>query len=207
MTRFAIGVTGGIGCGKTTVCEQFAALGASLIDTDLIAHALTTPHGAAMPHIAREFGSQYLTEEGALDRSRMRDLVFREPPAKARLEAILHPMIREQTAQAAAAATGAYLMFVVPLLIESGSWRERVDRILVIDCPEPLQMARVMARSKLSQEQVQAIMASQVIRSVRLSHADDVIDNQGDIAALGPQIARLHQQYLAFAAEKRGAGA
>lgn len=204
MKRFAIGVTGGIGCGKTTVCDLFAARGASIIDTDLIAHALTAPHGAAMAAIANEFGSEFLNFDGALDRAKMRELVFRDPSAKARLEAILHPMIREQTAQAAAQATGPYLMFVVPLLIESGTWRERVDRVLVIDCPESLQIARVMARSNLSREQVSAIMATQVTRAVRLAHADDVIDNQGDIAALGTQIARLHQQYLACAAEKQG---
>ena len=204
MKRFAIGVTGGIGCGKTTVCDLFAAHGASIIDTDLIAHALTAPHGAAMSAIAKEFGPQFLSADGALDRARMRELVFRDTSAKARLEAILHPMIREQTAQAAAQATGPYLMFVVPLLIESRTWRERVDRILVIDCPESLQIARVMARSNLSCEQVTAIMATQVARPVRLAHADDVIDNQGDITALGEQIARLHQQYLACAAEKQG---
>ena len=129
---------------------------------------------------------------------------FSDSGAKARLESILHPMIREQTAQAAAQATGPYLMFVVPLLIESSTWRERVDRILVIDCPESLQIVRVMARSNLSREQVSAIMATQVTRAVRLAHADDVIDNQGNIAALGEQIARLHQQYLACAAEKQG---
>ncbi len=204
MSRFAIGVTGGIGCGKTTVCDLFAAHGASIIDTDLIAHALTTPHGAAMAAITHEFGPAFVTAEGALDRARMRELVFRDPGAKARLEAILHPMIREQTALAAAQASGPYLMFVVPLLIESGTWRERVDRILVIDCPETLQITRVMARSQLSHEQVCAIMANQVRREVRLAHADDVIDNQGDIAALDEQITRLHQHYLACAAEKQG---
>ena len=195
--RFAVGLTGGIGCGKTTVADMFGALGASLVDTDLIAHAMTAPHGPAMPAIVAAFGPAFAAADGALDRARMRALVFSDPAAKATLEAILHPRIRDAALAAAAAATGAYVIFVVPLLIESGTWRERVDRVLAIDCPEEVQVARVMARNGLSEQQVRAIMATQVSRAERLAAADDVIANDGGIAALEPQIARLHANYMA----------
>jgi dephospho-CoA kinase len=143
---FTVGLTGGIGCGKTTVADMFGALGASLVDTDAIAHALTAPHGAAMAALVAEFGPEFATPDGALDRARMRALVFTDPSAKARLEAILHPRIREAANAAAALATGHYLMFVVPLLVESGDWRERVARGLVLECAESTPGARGMAR-------------------------------------------------------------
>jgi dephospho-CoA kinase len=197
---FSVGLTGGIGCGKTTVADMFGALGASLVDTDAIAHALTAPHGAAMPALLAEFGAGFATPEGALDRAKMRELVFTDPGARARLEAILHPRIREATAAAAAIATGPYVIFVVPLLIESGTWAGRVSRILAIDCSEETQVARVMARNKLSEAQVRAIMAAQVTRSERLAAADDVILNDDGIEALAPQVERLHAFYLAQAA-------
>lgn len=193
---FTVGLTGGIGCGKTTVADQFAALGASVIDTDQIAHALTGPHGAAMPALLAEFGDDYATPDGALDRAKMRSLVFTDPLARARLEAILHPKIRDATAAAAAIATGPYAIFVVPLLVESGNWAERVDRVLVIDCPEALQIQRVMARNGLPEAQVRAIMAAQASREQRLAAADDVIVNDDGIEILAPQIARMHTFYL-----------
>ena len=196
--RFAVGLTGGIGCGKTTVANMFAAHGASLVDTDEIAHAMTAPAGAAMPAIADTFGSDFVTGEGALDRARMRALVFTDPGAKLRLEAILHPRIRDAALAQAAVATGAYVIFVVPLLIESGTWRERVARVLAIDCDESVQVARVMARNGLREEQVRAIMATQVSRSVRLAAADDVITNNGDLSQIAPQIDRLHAIYMGF---------
>lgn len=201
---FSVGLTGGIGCGKTTVADMFGALGASLVDTDAIAHALTAPHGAAMPAIVAEFGPAFATPEGALDRAKMRELVFADPGARARLEAILHPRIREATAAAAAIATGPYVIFVVPLLIESGTWRERVARVLAIDCTEETQVARVMARNGLSEAQVRAIMAAQVSRTERLAAADDVIENDDGIEALAPQVERLHAFYLAEAARLAG---
>jgi dephospho-CoA kinase len=194
--KFSVGLTGGIGCGKTTVADLFAARGASVIDTDQIAHSLTAPHGAAMPALVAEFGPDYATSEGALDRARMRALVFADPGARARLEAILHPRIREATAAAALLATGPYVIFVVPLLIESGTWRERVARVLAIDCPEEMQVARVMARNGLAEAQVRAIMAAQVTRRQRLEAADDVILNDAGVDALLPQVERLHAFYL-----------
>ena len=197
---FTVGLTGGIGCGKTTVADLFAARGASIVDTDQIAHALTAPHGAAMPALLDEFGAGFATPEGALDRAKMRALVFADPGARARLEAILHPRIREATAAAALLATGPYVIFVVPLLIESGTWRECVTRILAIDCPEATQVARVMARNGLDEAQVRAIMAAQVSRTERLAAADDVILNDAGVDALRPQVERLHAEYLAEAA-------
>ena len=198
--KFAIGLTGGIGSGKTTVADLFAARGASVIDTDQIAHALTAPHGAAMPALLDAFGPEYATLDGALDRARMRALVFADPDARTRLEAILHPRIREATAAAALLATGPYLIFAVPLLIESGTWRERVDRVLAVDCPEDLQVARVMARNGLDESQVRAIMAAQVTRAQRLAAADDVIVNDAGLDELLPQVERLHREYLDEAA-------
>ncbi len=196
--RFSVGVTGGIGCGKTTVTDLFAQLGASLIDTDIIAHQLTAKNGAAITLIAAEFGTEFINPDGALDRSKMRELVFTRPDAKNRLEAILHPMIGRETIQQANQAQGTYLMFIVPLLVESRTWKEKVDRVLVIDSPESLQVARVMARNGMTETQVKAIMATQASRAERLAAADDVIQNQGEIAALTAQVAQLHQQYCAF---------
>ncbi len=198
--KFAIGLTGGIGCGKTTVADLFAARGASVIDTDQIAHALTAPHGAAMPALLEEFGPGCATPEGALDRARMRALVFTDPGARTRLEAILHPRIRDATAAAALLANGPYIIYVVPLLIESGTWRERVHRVLAIDCPEQVQVARVMARNGLDEAQVRAIMAAQVTRAQRLAAADDVIVNDAGLDELLPQVERLHLGYLDEAA-------
>ena len=195
---FSVGLTGGIGCGKSTVADLFAALGASVVDTDLIAHALTAPHGAAMPAIVAAFGAGYADADGALDRAKMRALAFSDPAARQRLERILHPLIRDATAAAAAAATGPYVIYVVPLLIESGSWRARVSRILAVDCPENEQISRVMARNGLPEAQVKAIMAAQVSRQARLAAADDVIRNDDGLGALAPQVERLHRNYLAF---------
>jgi dephospho-CoA kinase len=198
-TPFSIGLTGGIGSGKSLVADMFAALGAALIDTDQIAHQLTAPGGAAMAAIVREFGAEYQSPSGALDRARMRAKAFSDPAAKKRLEAILHPLIRIETERAASAAQGLYRIFVVPLLVESGSWKDRVSRVLVVDCPEQLQLARVMARNGLPEAQVRAIMAAQASRAARLAAADDVIHNDADIAALTPQVERLHAVYTAAA--------
>jgi dephospho-CoA kinase len=192
---FAIGLTGGIGSGKSTVADLFAARGASVVDTDVIAHALTAPNGAAMPAIVAAFGAEFADTTGALDRARMRALVFSDAAAKATLEAILHPRIRADALAQAQAATGDYVIYAVPLLVESGTWRATVTRVLAVDCREDVQIARVMARNNLTEAQVRAIMAAQASRAQRLAAADDVIDNNHGLDALAPQIDRLHAQY------------
>src|ERR1700712_2053677 len=199
---FSIGLTGGIGSGKSLVADMFAALGATLIDTDQIAHQLTAPGGLAMPAIAEQFGPDFIAAHGAMDRTRMRAAVFSEPAVKRRLEAILHPLIRIETERAAAAAQGAYRIFVVPLLVESGKWKERVSRVLVVDCPEKLQISRVVARNGMTEAQVRAIMAAQASRKARLDAADDVIVNDAGIAQLTPQVERLHALYAEMARGK-----
>jgi dephospho-CoA kinase len=202
--RFSVGLTGGIGSGKTTVADMFAARGAAVIDTDQIAHALTAPGGLAIPDIKAQFGEAFLTPEGAMDRAAMRAYVFQEPAAKARLEAILHPLIRIGTERAAARASGDYLIFAVPLLVESRNWKQRVSRVLVVDCQEETQVRRVISRSGLAESQVRAIMQAQATRAQRLAAADDVIDNDGDAIALVPQVDRLHALYLAAARQTTG---
>jgi dephospho-CoA kinase len=193
---FAVGLTGGIGSGKSTVADMFAARGATIVDTDLIAHSMTAPQGPAMPAIIAEFGAEFADASGAMDRARMRELVFSDAGAKTRLEAILHPRIRDAALAAGAAATGAYVIYAVPLLIESGTWRARVARVLAVDCEEQVQIARVMARNNLPEAQVRAIMAAQVSRTQRLAAADDVIVNNAGIAELEAQVERLHALYL-----------
>ena len=200
--KFSVGLTGGIGSGKSLVADQFAQLGAAVIDTDLIAHQLTGPGGAAMPAIRETFGDSFLTSEGALDRAAMRAHVFSDSAARRQLEAILHPMIAQQTRAQAASASGDYLMFVVPLLTESGQWKDRVDRVLVVDCPESLQLARVMQRNQLSAEAVKAIMATQATRAARMVIADDVIVNDGAIDTVTDAVRRLHEAYRTLATKK-----
>jgi dephospho-CoA kinase len=198
---FIVGLTGGIGSGKTTVAELFAALGAAVVDTDLIAHEITGPRGAAMPDVEKVFGQSVVRTDGALDRAAMRRLVFSDPSAKARLESILHPMIRrESEARCRSASNSPYVLLVVPLLVESVAYRERVARILVVDCDESIQISRVASRSGLSSEEVRAIMATQASRTERLAAADDVIVNDGGRERLSAQVAVLHQRYLDLAA-------
>ena len=197
--KLAIGLTGGIGAGKSTVAERLAALGASVVDTDEVARHLTGPAGAAMEALRAEFGAAYVTREGALDRDAMRSLAFEDPKARARLEAILHPAIRAESDARAAAAQGPYLVMVVPLLFETRGYVDRVARVLVVDCPEDLQLARAMARSNLAESQVRAIMAAQWPRWRRLQMADDVIWNGGAAEALSAQCERLHRRYVDLA--------
>jgi dephospho-CoA kinase len=195
-----VGLTGGIGSGKSAAADEFARLGATVVDTDAIAHDLTGPGGAAVPEVLRLFGEAFVDASGAMDRKRMRDLVFTDAKEKQRLEALLHPMIRAESARRIAAATGPYALLVVPLLIESGGYRERVGRVLVVDCPEAIQMTRVRQRSGLPEGDIRRIMASQVQREKRLAVADDVIDNSGPISALQQQVRELHENYLKLAA-------
>lgn len=199
--RFSVGLTGGIGSGKSTVADLFATLGASVIDTDVIAHQLTAANGAAIAAIKSTFGAAFVTESGAMDRSRMREAVFSDPTTKERLEAIIHPLIRAKSEHAATQARGSYVLFVVPLLVETGYWKQRVSRVLLIDCPEDIQIRRVMQRNTLTEQQVRAIMATQLPRADRLTSADDIIVNDSDTAALLPQVQRLHRQYVALAGE------
>lgn len=200
---YIVGLTGGIGSGKSAVADLFAAQGARIIDADVIAHALTAPQGAAMPAIRAAFGAAMVTPEGALDRAAMRARVFAEPQERQRLEAILHPLIRAETDRQAVASLGLapYVVLVIPLLVESGAYRGRVDRIAVVDCPEATQVSRVMARNGLSQQEVERIMQTQATRAQRLAVADDLIDNGGELAALAPQVMRLHTKYLELAGD------
>lgn len=172
-----IGLTGGIGSGKSRVADFFAEWGATVVDTDLIAHELTASGGAAIDPIRRTFGAAVIDANGALDRGAMRELVFNDPKARRELEAILHPMIGQVAEQSAANAQGCYLVFVVPLLVESGRWRDRVDRICVVDCDPQTQIDRVKARSGLTPEVIARIMSAQATRQARLAVADDVVLN------------------------------
>ncbi len=200
---FVVGLTGGIGSGKSTVADALAALGATLVDTDAIAHELTGPQGAAMPAIRAAFGDGVIAADGRLDRAAMRALAFSDPEARARLEAILHPMIRQLSDARISAASGPYALSVVPLLVESGNWKGRVDRVLVVDCPESVQIERVMRRNGLPRAQVEAILAAQATRAQRLAAADDVVDNAGPPEALASQVDALHRRYLELAAARR----
>ena len=197
---FIVGLTGGIGSGKSAAATLFEEFGAAVVDTDAIAHELTAPGGTAIAPIWAAFGDEVVAPNGALDRAAMRRKVFTDAQAKGRLEAILHPMIRAEADRRSAAARAPYVVLVVPLLVESGGYRSRVQRIAVVDCPEAVQVARVMSRSGLSAGEARAIMAAQVGREARLAVADDVIDNGGELAALRPQIEALHRRYLEMAA-------
>ena len=202
MSRFIVGLTGGIGSGKSTVADLFVELGAALVDTDAIAHELTAAGGAAMPALSAEFGNQILGKDGAMDRSAVRQRVFADPSARVRLEGILHPLIRQISAERCAAAATPYVILAVPLLVESGTYRERCDRIVVVDCPESLQIERVVARNGLSVDAVKAIMAALATREQRLSVANDVVVNDGARTKIYDQVKALHLEYLALAVEK-----
>ena len=195
---FVVGLTGGIGSGKSAAADEFARLGATVVDTDVIAHELTGKGGAAVAAVEKLFGKEFVAG-GAMDRKRTRERVFADPAAKRALEGLLHPMIREESARRIAAAAGPYVVHVVPLLIESPDYRKRVDRVLVVDCPEETQLERVRARSGLSEHEVRAIMRGQASRAERLAAADDVIDNRGSRDAMRTQVAALHEKYLQFA--------
>jgi dephospho-CoA kinase len=198
---FAVGLTGGIGSGKSTVADLFATHGVAIVDTDLIAHQITAPNGVAMPQIASEFGAAFVATDGSMDRTRMRALIFSDEEARRRLEGITHPLIRAETERARNAASGPYVMLVVPLLVESGAWKTRVDRILTVDCSVETQVSRVMRRNAFSREQVLAIIARQATREARLTAADDVIVNDNDdtsIDELTRQVEEQHRLYLSL---------
>ncbi len=194
-------LTGGIGCGKTAVAQEFARLGVCVVDADAISHALTAPDGEAMPSILQAFGTQVLAQDGGLDRAAMRERVFRNSDIREQLEAILHPLIREKAKQALKQAAGPYAVYVVPLWLEKYGPRGShaglagidPEAVVVVDCPEATQIERVMARSNLSQSQVQAIMSTQVSRKERLSHADYVISNDEPQETLKDKVTALHK--------------
>ncbi|MBK9352210.1 MAG: dephospho-CoA kinase [Sulfuritalea sp.] len=188
---FVVGLTGGIGSGKSAVGDLFAARGIAVIDTDAIAHQLTAPGGAAMPAIRAEFGDAAATAEGALDRAAMRNIVFADPSARKRLEAILHPLIRIESERRLRQRRLSYAILMVPLLVESGDYRKRVDRVAVVDCREETQIARVMRRNGLARPEVERILAAQASRAQRLEAADDVIDNDGTPDELAARIEPL----------------
>ncbi|RLJ67902.1 dephospho-CoA kinase [Sulfurisoma sediminicola] len=203
---FVVGLTGGIGSGKSAAAEAFAALGAAIVDTDAIAHELTGSRGSAMPAIREAFGKAVLTADGALDRAAMRALAFTVPAARERLEAILHPLIRGESERLIADhANAPYIVLVVPLLVESGAYRDRIDRVAVVDCDDEVRIQRVIARSGLTRAEIKRILAAQAGRDRRLAAADDVIENVGTQTDLREQVALLDGQYRALAAVKAAA--
>lgn len=202
--KFRVGLTGGIGSGKSTVASLFKECGVLVIDSDVISHQMTQSGGIAIAAIRATFGGDYIDASGALDRALMRQLIFSDHAAKLQLEAILHPLIREQimvqvdNANFNSTLTSPYLLLVIPLFFETLSYHELVHRILVVDCAETTQVARTMQRSGLDEHTALTIMASQITRTERLRLADDIIQNNGNLDALRQQVGQLHQRYLAI---------
>jgi len=196
-----IGLTGGIGSGKSQVADLLQGWGAAVVDTDAISRTLTAANGAALPRLRAVFGPDIFETTGALDRARLRERAFADAATRLQLQAILHPMINEETRRQAQALIeqrrGAYLVYVVPLLVESGHWRDRVDRVCVVDCDPATQIARVQARSQLSTDTIQRIIAAQASRTVRLAAADDIIvnDTATSLAQLRKRARRLHDYW------------
>jgi dephospho-CoA kinase len=201
-----IGLTGGIGSGTTAVSDLLGALGAGVIDTDLISHQITASGGKAVPAITKAFGVELIDAQGALNRPKMRALVFANPKARQTLEQITHPLIQEETAKQAFKlinSAAPYLLFVVPLLIESGSWIKLIDHLVVVDCPEEAQIKRVMHRNNMTRPEVENILKAQTSRDTRLAAANTVMKNQGSPDDLKAEVLKLHQQLLRIAEESR----
>lgn len=196
--RFRVGLTGGIACGKSTVANLFAALGVAIVDTDLLAREVVAPGSRLLPQIAEHFGAEVLLKDGSLDRARLRERIFANPAERQWLEALTHPAIRELTDARCESATGRYVIVAIPLLVETQG-AERFDRVLVVDCDPEIQLARLQARDGATREQAARMLAAQVTREQRLAVADDVIANNGDIAALRDQVEKLHRTYSAAA--------
>ncbi|MDZ7585326.1 MAG: dephospho-CoA kinase [Thiobacillus sp.] len=197
---FTVGLTGGIGSGKSTVADCFAALGVPVIDTDVIARELTAFGGAALEGIRAGFGETVMQADGTLDRAALRRRVFADGGARRQLEAILHPRIRQVVGDMLATLTAPYALVVIPLLVETGGYRDMLNRVLVVDCPEDVQIARVKARNGLAHDEIKAILAAQAGRAERLAVADDIIVNTATPEVLRVEVAALHQRYLALAA-------
>ena len=200
---YIVGLTGGIGSGKSTAASVFGALGAGVVDTDAISHALTGPRGGAMPLLEEAFGAQCVRPDGGLDRTLMREIVFANTAARRRLEGILHPLIRLEAERQITNATAPYVVLVVPLLLEGRGYLPLIQRVLVVDCDPEVQATRAIERSGLTREAVAAIMAAQIDRTARVASADDIIDNSGDQAALQLQVERLHGEYLRLAGKAK----
>jgi dephospho-CoA kinase len=192
---FRVALTGGIASGKTTVANLFAALGATIVDTDLLAREVVAPGTALLDEIARHFGQDMLTADGSLDRRRLREVVFADPTERRWLEERTHPAIRQLTDERCEQATGPYCLVAIPLLVETGG-EHRFDRVLVVDCDPEVQISRLMARDGITRDAAQRMLAAQVSRESRLAVADDVIRNTGDIAYLRDQVQELHRAYL-----------
>ena len=193
---FTVGLTGGIGSGKSTVADLFAGLGVPVIDTDVIARELTVPGSAALEAIHSAFGDAVILPDGSLDRTVLRRMVFADADARHRLESILHPRIRQAVEQVRAGLNAPYILLVIPLLVETGGYRDLLDRVLVVDCPEEMQITRVIARNGLTRDEVLPILATQASRSERLAIADDVIVNTLRREALRTEVVTLNQRYL-----------
>jgi len=200
--RLRIGLTGGIASGKSTVAQRFVELGIPVIDADAASRAVVAPGTPGLAQVAKRFGRRVIAGNGELDRRALRDLIFADPDARRDLEAILHPLIRAHMEASAEAAQGPYLVMAIPLLIEGGS-RDRVDRVLVVDVDETVQLERVMARDGSSLEQARAILGAQVPRAARLAAADDVLSNSGTVTDLRQGVDRLNERYLRLAGAQR----
>jgi dephospho-CoA kinase len=197
--RPRIGLTGGIASGKSTVSQRFAELGVPVIDADVAARAVVLPGTPGLEQVVQRFGAGILAANGGLDRPALRELIFNDPTARRDLDAILHPLIRAHMEQQAAAAAGPYLIMDIPLLVEGGGARAQVDRVLVVDVDEAVQLQRVQARDGISMAQARAILRSQASRAARLQAADDVLPNAGTVAELRQAVDRLHERYLMLA--------
>ena len=194
-----VGLTGGIGSGKSAIAERLASYGASIVDSDLIAHQITSTGGLAIEPIAERFGSEFIQTDGALDRKKMRVLVFEDMQSRKALEAITHPLIRAKAIEQARLAIerqALYIVFVVPLLLESSEWFQFIDHVVVADCSEAIQIQRVMERNGLTRQEVESILQAQATRAERLAQADTVIENMGSLEDLAEQVRLLHQKIL-----------
>ena len=196
---YCVGLTGGIGCGKSTVTQMFEALGATIIDTDAISHSLTQPNAPSLKQIARQFGTAFISSEGELDRAKLRALIFSNPVQKTKLESILHPLIETQVRNELRHCQGSYALIVVPLLFETSHYLPLIQRKLVVDCDERSQITRTAARSHLPEAEIRTIMAHQIARKERLKLADDILRNEANLDSLRDAVEVLHQQYMTFA--------
>jgi dephospho-CoA kinase len=195
---YRVGLTGGVACGKTTVADMFASLGAGIVDTDAIAREIVAPESAALTAIAAEFGAEIVDPSGHLDRAALRRIVFADAERRQALECILHPRIRERTLARIATLRAPYALVVVPLLFET-DFHKLVDRTLVVDCPTDMQLARLLSRDDIDERTARGMLAAQLHRDIRLARADDVVDNGGDLDSTRAQVERLHERYLELA--------